>query len=274
MKNMRPLRCLPYDWCLAFGVAKVPRLFWRIVFCGVALVLALDARADSALIAVASNFAPALETLRREFEGDVGCELGISSGSTGKLYAQIARGAPFDVLLAADQARPRLLEASGHAVQGSRFTYARGRLALWSRDPHWRVESGPEILRSAQFRHIAIANPSTAPYGVAAWQVLQALGLANLLEPKLVKGENVAQALAFVASGSAEIGFVALSGALDQSLQGSFLEVPADLHAPIFQDAVLLAHGQKNPVAKHFLSYLQSPRAQQKIAAMGYDVHP
>ena len=227
--------------------------------------------ADSALVAVASNFATTLEALRGDFEARSGHTLRMSNGSTGKLYAQIVRDAPFDVLLAADQARPELLESSGDAVRGSRFTYARGRLAIWSRDSQAFADSGPAILKSAQTRRIAIANPSTAPYGVAAIESLRALGLMDALETKLVKGENVAQALAFVATGGAEYGFVALSAAYEQASSGNFWTVPANLHSPISQDAVLLAHGARNPAAKEFLTFLRSRHAQWMIARMGYD---
>ena len=250
----------------------MPSLVTRIALCALTLVMAINARAETALIAVASNFAPTLRTLLAEYEFPNGHELRVATGSTGKLYAQIIRGAPFAVFLAADQSRPRLLEESGHAVPGSRFSYAQGRLALWSRDAQAFDGSGPNILRTAALRRVSIANPNTAPYGLAAMQFLQALDLADSLEAKLVRGENVGQALAFVASGGAEVGLVALSGIMDGELGGSFWTVPETLHAPIWQDAVLLARGAGNPAALAFLDYLRSPRAQRSIAARGYSI--
>ncbi len=236
-----------------------------------ALLASPALRADGALVAVASNFAPALNALIPELESTSGHVLRIATGSTGKLYAQIVQGAPFDVFLAADQARPQLLEESGYAVEGSRFTYAQGRLVLMSGNA--LDETGPEVLRSASFRRFAIANPKTAPYGVAALQVLRALELEALIEHRLVRGENVGQALAFVASGNAEYGLVALSAVQGGALDGSFWKVPAALHAPISQDAVLLVRARNNPAAKGFLSFLRSEGTRQRIAAMGYDTH-
>ena len=243
----------------------------RIASLALVLLASPALRADSALVAVASNFAPALNALIAEFESTSGHALRVAAGSTGKLYAQIVQGAPFDVFLAADQARPRQLENSLHAVKGSRFTYARGRLALVSWDA--LDEIAPEILRSTPFRRFAIANPKTAPYGVAAIEVLRALELTELIEPKLVRGENVGQALAFVASGNAEYGLVALSVVRGGAFHGSLWKVPAALHSPISQDAVLLERARDNPAANGFLSYLRSEGARQRIAAMGYDTH-
>ncbi len=244
----------------------------RVALCAFAWLVPSHLLADSVLVAVASNFAPALATLTIEFERASGHKLRTAAGSTGKLYAQIVQGAPFDVFLAADQTRPRLLEASGHAVNGSRFTYANGRLALCSRDARASDESLVEVLRLTEFRHFAIANPNTAPYGVAALQALQALELDDVVERKLVRAENVGQALAFVASGSAEYGLVALSGVQVAALTGGFWEVPAALHEPISQDAVLLARARNNPAANEFLAYLQSTGARQTIVEIGYDL--
>ncbi len=251
---------------------KTPPLTLRTLIFGLLLGLPLDARAEEAMVAVATNFVSTLEALLSEFAAASDHEIRIAGGSTGRLYAQILRGAPFDAFLAADQERPRLLEESGHAVPGSRFTYAQGRLALWSRDTKVFAGDGVAALRDSQFRHLAIANPRTAPYGVAAREVLTALGLLASLESRLVMGENVGQAFAFVATGSAELGLVALSGVLNQNLKGSRWDVPSDLHAPVRQDAVLLVPGASNVAAKELLAYLQTPETKKRISILGYDI--
>ena len=227
-------------------------------------------QAEEALVAVASNFVATLKRLQPEFEQAKDHKVHLVSGSTGKLYAQIVRGAPFDVFLAADQERPRLLEESGLTVPASRFTYARGRLVLWSADAHVVGEGGVTTLRTANFRNLAIANPQIAPYGTAAREVLGALGLLELLQARLVMGENVGQAFAFVATGNAEIGLVALSSVQQGEFGGSRWYVPKDLHSPIRQDAVLLAEGASNPAAREFMDYLNSEEFQRSILAFGY----
>lgn len=243
----------------------------RMLLLGLLLGLPPGARAEEAMVAVATNFVSTLETLLPEFAAASDHEIKVAGGSTGKLYAQILRGAPFDAFLAADQERPRLLEESGHAVPGSRFTYAQGRLALWSRDTNVLAEDGVAVLRGSQFRNIAIANPRTAPYGVAAREVLTALGLFESLESRLIVGENVGQAFAFVATGSAELGLVALSGVLNQKLTGSRWDVPSHLHAPIRQDGVLLVRGASNAAAMDLLAYLQTRETKKNIFLLGYD---
>lgn len=238
-----------------------------------ACLLASSAAAD-ALVAVATNFTEVAEVLETGFEAQGYYELIMTSGSTGKLYAQIIHGAPFDVLLAADSERPRLLIQSGHAEEGSRFTYALGRLTLWSRDPDAVAADGRTTLRDGNFRSLALANPSLAPYGAAAKQALNALGLWDILEGKMAMGENVGQAYALVATGNAELGLVALSAAVSpRNLQrGSRWDLPADLYAPIRQDAVLLKHGADNAVARAFLQYLQSDAARATIRSFGYGI--
>lgn len=194
-------------------------------------------------------------------------------GSTGKLYAQILHGAPFDILLAADQERPLLLERAGLAVPGSRRTFAIGRLTLWSADPERVQGDVPELLAAGSFRRLAMANPDLAPYGAAAREVLTGLGLYGALDKKIVTAENIGQTYAMVATGNAEIGFVAASGVRSTG-EGSRWDVPADLHAPIRQDAVLLSRAENNVAALAFLDFLQTDGARAIISGYGYGVDP
>jgi len=217
-------------------------------------------------MAVATNFAPTAEVISARFSELTGHQVRFTVGSTGKLYAQILHGAPFEGLLAADQARPARLEQTGQAVAGSRFTYAHGRLVLWSTDTALISTDGPAALERP-FRHLAIANPDLAPYGLAAIQTIQQLGLTAHLAPLLVKGENVGQAYGMVATGNAEMGLVAASS--DTSI-GSRWAVPENLHEPIRQDAVLLKRGRDHPAPLAFLEYLASPGAVAIIRAAGY----
>ncbi len=224
-------------------------------------------------VAVAANFTAPLDEIGRAFERATGHRLVVSAGSTGKLAAQIQNGAPFEVLLAADAERPAALEKDGTAVAGSRFTYARGRLALWSADPAL-VDPAGKVLASGRFHHLAIANPALAPYGQAAQQALTALGLWQQLTPRLVQGEDIGQTFQFVAGHAAELGFVALSqvlaaGASGQP-KGSLWVVPEDLHQPIAQQAVLLAKGRANPAARALLDYLKGPETRAILVRFGY----
>lgn len=235
-----------------------------------ALVLgAAPARAGEVHVAVAANFVKPLRAIADAFQQETGDTVVVSEGSTGKLYAQIANGAPFEVFLSADAERPRRLLAEGRAVAGTDFAYALGRLALWSRDAA-RIE-GPGALRG-EFRHLAIANPELAPYGLAARETLVKLGLWEALEPRLVRGEDVGQTYQFVATGNAELGFVALSQVLDAG--GSRWDVPADHHAPIEQHAVLLNPGADDDAARAFLAFLGGPAARARIEAAGYALPP
>lgn len=227
------------------------------------MLLAAPAHAGKALIAVAANFSMPAERIAAEFEAATGHEITLTAGSTGKLYAQIAAGAPYDVLLAADAERPARLEAEGLAVAGSRFTYAVGQLVLWSADPA-RI-TGPEALDGA-FRALAIANPELAPYGIAAVETLASLGKTPA---RIVMGENIGQTFALVSTGNAELGFVAASQ-LTESSEGSRWDVPASLHAPIRQEAVLLTRAASNEAAHAFLDWLRRPEAAVIIAASGY----
>jgi len=239
-----------------------------------ALVAAGGARAGEVHAAVATSFAATARALAEPFRAASGHALLVSNGSSGKLYAQIASGAPFEVFLSADAERPRRLEEAGHAVAGTRFAYALGRLVLWSADPARAV--GPEALRAGDFARLAIASPELAPYGAAARATLRRLGLWEALAPRLVRGEDVGQAYQFVATGNAELGFVALAqlAARDDQAGGARWLVPAELHPPIEQHAVLLARGRDDPAARAFLDFLRSPDARARIAAAGYDLPP
>jgi molybdate transport system substrate-binding protein len=225
--------------------------------------------AGTVRLAVAANFQPVVDELVGPFERASGHRLLVTGGSTGKLAAQIEQGAPFDVLLAADAARPERLEQQGLAVAGSRFTYARGRLVLWSATRGQRL--GAHTLRSAAFAHLAIADPVAAPYGAAAIEVLSKLGLSQRLAPKLVRGESIGQTYAFVASGAAEVGFVALSQVVRDE-KGSRWLVPEELHAPIEQQAVLLAHAADAGAARSFLAFLRGSDARRVVHGFGYEV--
>jgi molybdate transport system substrate-binding protein len=241
---------------------------------GCALTFGLAARpqlvAAELKIAVASNFATTMQEVSDLFEARTGHEILLSSGSTGKHYAQIRNGAPYDLLFAADRQRPALLEEAKIAVPGSRFTYAIGRLVLWSTIPGL-VDPEGAILAEGNFRHLAIANPRLAPYGSAAREALRRLGLWHEVSAKLVQGENIAQALAFVESGNAELGFVGFAqirgAGLDRS--GSIWMVPAELHAPIEQQAVLL---RESEAAKSFLALVRGADGRRLIEHSGYEV--
>jgi len=239
-----------------------------------ALVAALGAaaaRAGEVSVAVAANFAVPLERIAAGFTAATGHSVKASPGATGKLHSQILAGAPFEVLLAADDQTPQKLVASGHAVAGTPITYAVGRLVLWSAQPGLVDDQGA-VLASGRFNKLAIANPGVAPYGAAALQVLRARGLDARLAPRIVTAQSIGQAFQFVATGNAEIGFVALSqvAAPGQPARGSRWLVPQDLHAEIRQDAVLLKAGARNPAAVALLAYLKSPAARDIVESFGY----
>ena len=224
-------------------------------------------------MAIAANFSLPMQRIAAEFERDTGHRAQLSVGATGKFYAQIRNGAPFEVLLSADDETPARLDAEGAAVPGSRFTYAIGRLALWSAQPDL-VDAQGAVLVQGRFKHLAIANPKTAPYGAASIEVLRGLGLLEALRPKFVQGENVAQTQQFVASGNAELGLVALSQVWhDGKLgEGSGWIVPSGLHAPLRQDAVLLLPGRDKPAALALLAYLRGDKARAIVRGFGYDL--
>ncbi len=228
--------------------------------------------ADEVKIAVAANFTDATREIAPLFEKATGHTTKISFGSTGKLYSQIEHGAPFEVFLAADTKRPIKAENAGLAVSGSRFVYAKGKLALWSAKPDL-FEDGEAFLKTGAFDHLALANPKTAPYGLAAVEVMQHLGILAPLTAKLVKGDSISQTFQFVTTGNAEAGFVALAQIKGwQGETGTLWEIPADYYAPIDQAAVLLLKGQDNPAAKAYLEFLKSDAAREVIKRFGYGV--
>jgi len=221
-------------------------------------------------VAAAANVHDVLLQIGDRFRKDSDCALTISAGSSGKLFAQIQNGAPFDVLLSADSTRPAELEQHGQAVSGSRFTYAEGRLALFG-PGLTSPNDGTSDLRAGRFRHLAIANPDTAPYGAAAVQALERLGIWPAVRERAVRGENVAQTLQFVESGGAELGLVALSTVIAKPGARYWL-VPRELHDPIRQDAVLLARAKDNTCARSLLTFLRGAPAQELLHRAGYDV--
>ena len=242
---------------------------WSIV-AGLALALGFAASSHAAQVqvAVAANFTGVLDQLAAAFKAKTGDDLVISSGATGALYTQITQAAPFEVFLAADSKRPKQAVDEGLGVEGSVFTYAIGKVLLYSTTLD--VTDGPTVLAAADFQHIAIADPKTAPYGAAALAVMDALGVTAALMPKFVTGENITQTLQFVDSGNAELGFVALSQVIGKG--GSQWLPPADLYPAIVQDAVLLKAGEANPAALAFLDFLKSDEAARIIEAAGYVV--
>lgn len=232
-----------------------------------------SAWADEVQVAVAANFTAPIQALAKDFEKDTGHHLIASFGATGQFYAQISNGAPFDVFLAADDTTPAKLEAEKQIVPGSRFTYAIGTLALWSAKPGY-VDAEGAVLKANQYQHLAIANPKTAPYGLAATQVLAKSGLTEATKTKLVEGQNITQAYQFASTGNAELGFVALSQIYKDGkiTDGSAWIVPASMHDPIRQDAVILLKGKDNPAAKALVDYLRGPKAAAVIKAYGYEI--
>lgn len=243
--------------------------FWiGLAVAALSWVPAISSHAEEATIAVAANFTSAAQKLGAVFEEKTGHHVVFSFGATGQLYTQIAHGAPFDAFLAADQSRPELAVTEGHGVSGTRFTYAIGVLVLWSADPAL-IDGTPAVLSDPTLRHVAIANPATAPYGAAAVETMKGLGVFEDLEPRLVEGKNVSQTYQFVATGNAPVGFVAASQILDNDT-GSSWAVPDDMYAPLRQDAVLLAHGRENEAAKAFLEFLKSAEAVKMIEGLGY----
>lgn len=223
-------------------------------------------------MAVAANFTAPMKKIAQSFEQDVGHKAILSFGSTGNFHAQIRHGAPFDLLLSADDETPKRLEQEGLAVAGTRFIYAIGRLVLWSPAPDV-VDPRGDVLRKGRWDRLAVANPKLAPYGAAAIQTLAQLGLTQAVQTRLVQGENIAQTYQFVVTGNAPLGFVALSQVFAQGrvTQGSAWVVPAQLHDPIQQEAVLLSRGQGNPAAQALMAYLRSEKVKTLIQGFGYE---
>jgi molybdate transport system substrate-binding protein len=241
------------------------------------LVLGLGAaslvHADEVQVAVAANFAVPMKEIAVSFEQATGHKVLSTVGSTGKFYAQIRNGAPFEVLLAADDATPARLEQEGAAIAGSRFTYAIGKLVLWSAQAAV-VDNMGEVLQKGSYAHLAIANPKLAPYGAAAVEVMKKLDVYGAIEPKLVVGESIAQVQQFIGSGAATLGFVAMSQVFEggRLKSGSAWVVPAGLYRPIRQDAIALDRGKGKRAVNAFLAYLKSDTAKAVIRAYGYDL--
>lgn len=236
------------------------------------LVAAGTAGAAEVSVAVAANFTAPMQKIAAAFDADTGHKATLSFGSTGAFYAQIRNGAPFQMLLSADDETPARLEKEGLATAGTRFTYATGRLVLWSAQPGVVDDKG-EVLAKGNFERIAVANPKLAPYGAAAVEALTRLKLLDRVQPRLVQGENIAQTYQFVATGNAPLGFVALSQVMVDGRigKGSGWLVPANLHAPIRQDAVILAGGKDNPAATALAAYLKGDKTRAIISSYGYE---
>ena len=251
----------------SFLVPFLPGLF-------LALAAPPGVRAQTAdvVVAVAANFAETARELAPRFRAGTGHSVRFVIGSTGKLATQILRGAPFDILLAADTVRPDMLEARGLTVPGARLTYATGRIVLFTADPARLPGDDVEALGRADFAHLAIANPALAPYGRAAREALQALGLWAGLQDRLVIGQNVAQALSMAATGNADFAIVARALVMSpRAPRGRWWSFPAELHAPIRQDAVLLRRAAGNPAARAFMAFLAAPETRAAIRAAGFD---
>ena len=248
---------------------NIRTIFFLIAMCSMPIL----ANADQVSVAVASNFTAPMKEIAQAFERDTGHKAILSFGATGQFYAQIKSGAPFAVLLAADSETPAKLENEGFGVVGSRFTYATGRLVLWSKRPNFVDDKGA-VLLTAQFAKIAIANPKLAPYGAAAMQVMDRLNVSSGLASKIVQASNIAQAFQFVSSGNAALGFVALAQVVEggKIKDGSGWIVPSALHDPIRQDVVLLGTARTNAAAQSLMQYLRSDKAREIILSYGYDL--
>ena len=251
------------------------RLFgWVIISSGA--VVCATAKAEEVTVAVAANFTAPMQKIAQAFEQDTGHKALLAFGATGKFYAQIKNGAPFAVLLSADDETPARLEKEGVAIAGTRFTYAIGRLALWSKNPLLVDDKGQVLLSNAtdknSFKKIAIADPKLAPYGAAAIEVLGRMDALAKLTPKLVQGDSIGQAFQFVMTENAELGFVALSQiSIDGRItQGTAWVVPQNLYTPLKQEAVLLPLGKNNAAALALMKYMRTDRAQAIIRAYGY----
>ena len=237
------------------------------------LLLSFTASADTVQVAVAANFTAPMQQIAADFEKDTGHKAVLSFGATGKFYAQITNGAPFEVFLSADDETPAKLEKELLIAPHSRFTYAIGTLVLWSAQAGY-IDAKGDVVKNGDFKHLSIANPKTAPYGTAAVEALKKLGAFERVEARIVQGENIAQAHQFVATGNAELGFVALSQVYKDGkvTSGSAWIVPSNLYAPIRQDAAILAKGLHNPAAKALADYLKTDKARAVIKSYGYEL--
>ena len=225
--------------------------------------------AEEVNVAVAANFTGAAKEIGAAFKTKTGNDLVLSFGASGQLYTQITQGAPFEVFLSADAARPKKAVDDNLGVAGSNFTYAIGKLVLWSKMPGF--VTGEDTLKTGSFNKLSICDPKAAPYGQAAVETMDSLKLTDALKPKLVQGANITQAFQFVDTGNAELGFVALSQVIGKS-EGSQWRVPQDLYKPIKQDAVLLNKGKDSAAAKAFMDFLRGPEAAAIIKKYGYEV--
>ena len=245
-------------------------MIWLALF--LAGLLTSAVQAAEVHVAVAANFTAPMKRIAEAFEKDTGHKMMVSYGATGKFYAQITNGAPFDVFLSADDETPAKLEKDGFAVSGSRMTYATGRLVLWSAKPGL-IDDKASVLMRNDFNRLAIAAPKVAPYGAAAVETLNKIGLFPLLQTKLVMGESIGQTFNMVSSGNADLGFVAMSQVFesDKLKSGSAWVVPANFHSPLRQDAVLLARARSNPAALQFLTFLKSAQARVIMTLFGYE---
>ena len=236
------------------------------------LMLSLSVSAETVQVAVAANFPAPMQEIAVAFEKDTGHKAVLSFGATGKFYAQITNGAPFEVFLSADDETPAKLEKELLIAPYSRFTYAIGKLVLWSAKPAI-VDANGEVLKKGSFDHLSIANPKLAPYGAAGIEVMKAMGVYDGLQAKIVTAENISQAQQFVSSGNALLGFVALSQVLkDGAIEGSAWIVPQKLYSPIRQDAIILAKGKDKPAAEALMKYLKGDKAKAVIKSYGYDL--
>ncbi len=235
------------------------------------LTVSVISKADTTLVAVAANFTKPMTDIAEAFEKTTGHSAKLSFGSSGKFVAQIENGAPFEVFLSADDKAPAKLEQSGFAVANSHFTYAIGKLVLWSATANL-VDAQGEILSKGGFKHLALADPKLAPYGTAALEVLKSKNLLTKLQPLFVQGENIAQTYQFVSTGNAELGFVALSQVIDNGKisSGSAWQIPENLYTPLHQEAVLLKKGEDNPAASALMQFLKSPEAKAIVSKYGY----
>jgi molybdate transport system substrate-binding protein len=242
-----------------------------LVCCALPLLWTHQSFAAEVSVAVAANFSAPMKVIAQDFERATGHKAVLSFGGTGQFYAQIKNGAPYSLLLAADAHTPAKIEKEGLGVTCTTFTYAVGQLVLWSKTPG-RVDDQGEILKTGNFSKLAIANPKLAPYGAAAMEVLNHLGVMSQVKPKIVEGSNIAQAYQFVFSENASLGFVAMSQVYEDGKlkQGSGWIVPAKMYSPIKQDAILLNSGRNNPAAIALMTYLQSETAKAVMHKFGY----
>lgn len=249
------------------------KTFYSLVIACCLVVVTSVAWAEEVQVAVAANFTAPMKQIAADFEKQTGHKVVLSFGASGKFYAQIKNGAPFQLFLSADDEKPIQLDKDGLSVPGSRFTYAIGTLVLWS-PKSGVVDHNGDILAKGNFNKISIANPKLAPYGTAAMEVLTKRGILSAVQPKIVQGENIAQTFQFVSTGNAELGFVALSQVMKDGKisSGSAWVVPSRLHTPIRQDVVLLQKGKGNPAAEGLLQYLKNDSVKALIRTYGYDI--